>query len=79
MVINNFKGTTMIYEIKAYQQYITYDKCWIEVEASSPEEALALVKKDPEAYDILDSKCVDISNTTWEDLDEWKVTNVRPT
>lgn len=61
------------YEIKAYQKYVGYDKCWISVEANSPEEALALFKADPDSYDIIDSKMIDIEDHEWTDEDEWEV------
>jgi hypothetical protein len=51
----------------------TYDKCWIQVEANSPEEALALVKANPEDYDMIDSKCIDISENEFVDEDQWEV------
>jgi hypothetical protein len=63
----------MKYTVKAYRTYTMYDKCWIDVEASSPEEALALVKADPDAYDFEDSKTIDIKDGSWEDQNEWEV------
>lgn len=65
----------MLYEIKAYKQSVTYDKCWIEIEASSPEEALTLVKENPSEYQIIDSKCVDMSEDEFVDMDEWEITD----
>lgn len=64
----------MLYEIKCYMESKTYDKCWIQVEAGSPEEALALAKANPEDYDMIDSKCVDISENEFVDEDQWEVT-----
>jgi hypothetical protein len=63
----------MKYEIKCYKTYTTYDKCWIEVEAQSPEEALKLFKVDPYGYDMLDSKCIDIYNSEFVYEDNWEV------
>ena len=63
----------MLYEIKCYMESKTYDKCWIQVEANSPEEALALVKANPEDYDMIDSKCIDISENEFVDEDQWEV------
>lgn len=67
----------MLYEIKCYMESTSYDKCWIQVEADSPEEALKKAKENPESCDFIDSKCVDISNNVFVDFDEWEITDAR--
>lgn len=62
-----------IYEIKAYMQSTSYDKCWITIEADSPEEALRLAKEDPEKCEYLDGKTIDIQSNDFVDQDEWEI------
>jgi hypothetical protein len=61
----------MRYEIIGYMQNVTYEKCWLEVEADSEEHALDLAKEGK--ADFIGSKCIDVSSEEYCDFDEWKV------
>jgi len=52
-------------------QNVTYEKCWLEVEADSEEHALDLAKEGK--ADFIGSKCIDVSSEEYCDFDEWKV------
>jgi len=61
------------YEVTAYQKYVGYDKVYIRVRADSPEEALSLVKEDPDNFGAIDSKGVGCDEFEWIDQEDWEV------
>lgn len=65
-----------LYEIKAYRETRDYEKCWIQIEADSPEEALKKAKDSPDECEYIDSKCIDVIDGEWVDQSEWEVTEV---
>lgn len=62
-----------VYELKVFHQSTIYDKVWATIEADSPEEALALAKEYPDTLDWQDSKCLDVTDGEWVDMDSWEV------
>lgn len=62
----------MKYEVKGYQRYTSYDKVYFSVEADSPEEALKLVKENPEEY-YMDAKGTDCEDFEYIDKEDWEV------
>ena len=60
------------YTVKGYYEYSCYDKIYIEVEADSKEEALALAKNTPDMFDK-NYKTIDIGDGEYMDFDEWEV------
>lgn len=61
------------FSVTGYKVYTTYEKIYFsKVEANSPEEALELIKKNPEDFDIDDTKCLDIENAEFTDQDDWE-------
>lgn len=61
----------MKYTVKGYQRYTGYDKVYFSVEADSPEEALRLVKANPEEY-YVDADGIDCEDFEYIDEDEWE-------
>lgn len=61
------------YEIKACREIVEYEKCWIKIEANSPEEALKFAKEHPDECEYMDGKTLDIVYGEWKDEDTWEV------
>ena len=65
------------YEIKAYREVITYEKCWIEIEAETEEKALAFAKKNPDECEYIDGKTMDINDGEWVEQNQWTATKIK--
>ena len=65
----------MKFEIKCFHVSTIYDKVWATIEANSKEEALKIAKENPENLQWEDSKCLDITDGEWVDMDSWEVTD----
>jgi len=68
----DLKYFNKIYTIKGYYKSTCYDKCYMDIDASSRKEALELAKLHPEEYEV-DYKNIDISDGEYIDLETWEV------
>lgn len=66
------KKKTKKFEVVGMQCHTVYEKVYFEVDASSPEDALALVKSNPDAY-VTDTKSTDCADSEFIDIEEWEV------
>lgn len=62
----------MTYEVLGYQTYVSWDKVYFSVEADSPEEALEIVKLNPEEY-YVDAKGINCEDFEFVNEEDWEV------